>query len=429
MDSQEIFLTCLNNLQEARLFFEQGLTDDAMRILATSLRDLDDIGVPEEKHRNLRQQIESYLETLKGVCEISESDIERESLGQENGGLDLQQLFKHALALMDNRLWEEAIRELQIITAYGYQTMECLELCGDASVFLEKWEDALGYYETFGLDPSIGKDDRVRLHAKIARCRDAIAKRMETRSQISERAAATGKESQRETSVRVAVEPRLQTDEPATAMKKEPGKKEERPAAVEGKDLFGDNEAERLLNIILRRIHEAKSFEDILPQLEKQMLKFLGAERLTIYQRGRNGREIISRYKTGAEVREIRLPISPSSIAGYVALTQQSLKINNVHERSLLASIHPELEFDRSFDASTGFHTRSMITVPIKQGDTPLGVLQVINCVGKNAFDDLDLKSVEDLARVIGQKFYYDLQATKAPFDHLIITKKITPEK
>ncbi|HBD06850.1 MAG TPA: general secretion pathway protein GspE, partial [Syntrophobacteraceae bacterium] len=142
---------------------------------------------------------------------------------------------------------------------------------------------------------------------------------------------------------------------------------------------------------------------DILPQLEKQMLKFLGAERLTIYQRGRNGREIISRYKTGAEVREIRLPISPSSIAGYVALTQQSLNINNVHERSLLASIHPELEFDRSFDASTGFHTRSMITVPIKQGDTPLGVLQVINCVGKNAFDDLDLKSVEDLARVIGQ--------------------------
>ena len=236
MDSQEIFLACLNNLQGARLFFDQGLTDDAMRVLTTSLRDLDDIGAPEERHRNLRQQIESYLETLKGVCEISEPVVEGEKLDQENDGVDLEQLYKHALALVDNRLWEEAIREFQVITAYGYRTMECLELCGDASVCLEKWEDALGYYETFGLDPNIGKDDRVRLHTKIARCRDAIVRRMETKSQIFERAAGSDKESQRETSVRLAVETRPQVDERATGVRKEPGKKEDAPGAVEGKE-------------------------------------------------------------------------------------------------------------------------------------------------------------------------------------------------
>ena len=38
------------------------------------------------------------------------------------------------------------------------------------------------------------------------------------------------------------------------------------------------------LNTIYRNIHEAKSFEEVLPKIEKEMLLLLEAERLTVYQ-------------------------------------------------------------------------------------------------------------------------------------------------
>ena len=38
------------------------------------------------------------------------------------------------------------------------------------------------------------------------------------------------------------------------------------------------------LNATYRNIHEAKSFEEVLPQIEKEMLLLLEAEHLTVYQ-------------------------------------------------------------------------------------------------------------------------------------------------
>jgi len=188
-------------------------------------------------------------------------------------------------------------------------------------------------------------------------------------------------------------------------------------------------EYQKKINDLYRCIHEAETFNDVLPNIEKEMLDLLQAERLTVYQRGRHGREIVSKYKTGNEIREIRLPLSPSSIAGYVALSQKPIRIDDVYVKEVLTSIHPKLRFDQSFDRTSGFRTKSMIVVPIKFKNTLLGVMQVINRKDGGVFTNADLKHAHELSQLIGQKFQYDMQATQAPFDHLIRRGKITREK
>ncbi len=188
-------------------------------------------------------------------------------------------------------------------------------------------------------------------------------------------------------------------------------------------------EYQKQLNSVYRDIHEADRFEDVLPRLEKGLLSLVRAERLTVYRRARNGREIVSRYKTGVEVNEIRLPLTPTSIASFVALSQLPLRIDNVYDTEDLAFLHPKLKFDHSYDQRTGFRTRSMMVVPIKFNNTMLGVLQVMNRVGELTFTELDLMHAQEVAQIIGQKFQYDLQATRGPFDYLLHRNVITPEK
>ena len=73
---------------------------------------------------------------------------------------------------------------------------------------------------------------------------------------------------------------------------------------------------------------------------------------------------------------EFTIPIDTASIAGYVALTGQSLHLEDVYQTP------PELpfHFNPQFDQQTGYCSRSMLVVPMKnpQGET-IGVVQLIN--------------------------------------------------
>jgi HD-GYP domain-containing protein (c-di-GMP phosphodiesterase class II) len=74
--------------------------------------------------------------------------------------------------------------------------------------------------------------------------------------------------------------------------------------------------------------------------------------------------------------REFTMPVSARSMAGYVALNRAPLRIDDVYE------LPPgsEYGFDRSFDAKTGYRTRSMLCAPLlsRTGEA-IGVIQLIN--------------------------------------------------
>lgn len=71
-----------------------------------------------------------------------------------------------------------------------------------------------------------------------------------------------------------------------------------------------------------------------------------------------------------------KIEINSESIAGYVADTGEVLNIPDVHDIPGDASYH----FDPGYDKKVGYHTQSMLTVPMKtlSGDV-IGVLQIIN--------------------------------------------------
>jgi HD-GYP domain-containing protein (c-di-GMP phosphodiesterase class II) len=74
--------------------------------------------------------------------------------------------------------------------------------------------------------------------------------------------------------------------------------------------------------------------------------------------------------------REFTMPVSPRSMAGYVSLHVQPLRIDDVYE----PPVGSEYGFDRSFDAKTGYRTKSMLCAPLQSrtGDA-IGVIQLIN--------------------------------------------------
>ena len=184
-----------------------------------------------------------------------------------------------------------------------------------------------------------------------------------------------------------------------------------------------------LLDKIQGHISKATTFSDVLPVIETLLLKFLQAQRLTIYQNGRDGQEIIAKFKTGLELHEIRLPLSANSIAGYAALSGKSLSIADVYDTNALTRIHKTLKFDKSFDKRSGFTCKAMMAVPIKFGAPLLGVLQIINKVGDDKFHAQDLLSAQYLAEIIAKKFHEEFEGTNGPYDLLVKKQLVTQEK
>ncbi len=73
---------------------------------------------------------------------------------------------------------------------------------------------------------------------------------------------------------------------------------------------------------------------------------------------------------------EVKFPLDESSIAGYVALTDQELNIPDVYQ--LTDSV--PYRFNRMFDQNTGYRTKSIFAIPLanKQKEV-IGVLQFVN--------------------------------------------------
>lgn len=185
----------------------------------------------------------------------------------------------------------------------------------------------------------------------------------------------------------------------------------------------------KALTSIYAKIKKAKSFEVGISEVEPDILNLLKAERMTIYQSMSNGIELQSIFKSSREKKEIRIPYSTTSIAGWVALSNKSVVIKNLNDLEEIKRIHPDLNYDSSFSKASGFIEKSMICVPIKEGKVFLGILQLINCTEGPAFARDDAKNSILIAQMLAKKFRSDLQSTKSPLQYLVDQNKITQEE
>ncbi len=163
---------------------------------------------------------------------------------------------------------------------------------------------------------------------------------------------------------------------------------------------------------ITRNISTELKIDKLLLILMDEVKKALKADRCTVFLLDREQNELWSKVAHGE--REIRFP-SHLGIAGYVATTGDVLNIPDAYA---------DPRFNREIDKKTGYHTRNMLTFPMrnKLGDI-IGVFQVLNKYeGSFTHEDeqlLDAISVISATQIENAQLYEEQKTT---FDSFIET-------
>ncbi|HSP34384.1 MAG TPA: GspE/PulE family protein [Thermoanaerobaculia bacterium] len=202
--------------------------------------------------------------------------------------------------------------------------------------------------------------------------------------------------------------------------------------ATASSSLERELEYRKKLTAITNQINSADSINHILMTLKDRILELLDAERLTIYAVDTKNQELYSVQKVGDVPKEIRVPKSFASIAGFAALSRKTINIKDAYDAAELAKYHQNLRFDQRWDKQSGFRTKSVLAVPIGFEKYLLGVLQLINHRHGQVFSAQDEDSAEEIGRILGIAFYNQHKATRqskpAKFGALI-DKGIVSEK
>jgi len=191
-------------------------------------------------------------------------------------------------------------------------------------------------------------------------------------------------------------------------------------------------ELRKKLTTIANQINSAESISHILMTLKDRILELLDAERLTIYAIDTKNQELYSLQKVGDAPKEIRVPKSFASIAGFTALARKTINIRDAYDAAELQKFHANLRFDQRWDKQTGFRTKAVLAVPIMFEKYLLGVVQLINKRHGPSFTGQDEDGVEEIARILGIAFYnqHKVARTSKPSRFgTLIDKGIVSEK
>ena len=157
---------------------------------------------------------------------------------------------------------------------------------------------------------------------------------------------------------------------------------------------------------IINAIHSAKNVDEILLELKLSILELFNASLITIYAVDGSKNEIYSKLKSGDAINEIRVPISSNSVAGYVAMSQQIVMVDNVHDPKQLKRYHSDLSFDSSWDKKSGFKTKGMLACPLLHKSKLMGIIQLVNKKGSGKFNASDQKNARMISETLALAFF-----------------------
>jgi len=163
------------------------------------------------------------------------------------------------------------------------------------------------------------------------------------------------------------------------------------------------------LQALSNRIHATDNISQIMLDLSPEICELFQCERLTLYVVNKEQGALVSKVKLGIDSdKELVLPINRQSIAGFVALTRSTVRINNLNDPAELQQIDPELRFRNQVDQITGYKSRHMLAAPLLQGTNKemVGVLQLINQRDGGHFDSLAEDGLAELSATLALAFF-----------------------
>lgn len=158
------------------------------------------------------------------------------------------------------------------------------------------------------------------------------------------------------------------------------------------------------LQTLTNKIHATNAVDQIMLDLTADICDLFDCDRLTIYAISPDGKQLVSKVKRGLNsFKDIRLPISDQSIAGYAAGHREALCIRDVYDEDELFRISPQLHFQKAVDQKTGYRTREMLVAPIveaKSGEL-VGIIQFINSRHGDPFTIIAQEGVKELCETL----------------------------
>ena len=116
-------------------------------------------------------------------------------------------------------------------------------------------------------------------------------------------------------------------------------------------------------------------------EIVTQLKDALACDRATFFRVDAEKGEVYSVAATVLEIAEIRLPMR-RGVVGSVARTGRTLNVRDAYN---------DPRFDRTTDQRTGYRSKSMLTMAIREPDGAVrGVLQALNKAGAGLFTDDD---------------------------------------
>ncbi len=166
--------------------------------------------------------------------------------------------------------------------------------------------------------------------------------------------------------------------------------KKNNPHPSEVEQLREENKRLSVLLHLAQNLQMYLELDKLLQVTMEEVARILEADRCTVFLLDEEHQELWSIVAMGIEKgKEIRFP-ADKGIAGYVAMTGEVLNIPDAYQ---------DERFNPEIDRKTGYHTRNMLTMPLKNKNKEIiGVFQVLN-----KFDGPFTRQDEELLSAISQ--------------------------
>jgi type II secretory ATPase GspE/PulE/Tfp pilus assembly ATPase PilB-like protein len=180
------------------------------------------------------------------------------------------------------------------------------------------------------------------------------------------------------------------------------------------------------LQSVTNKIHSANDVDEIMLDLSQDICDLFNCDRLTIYALSDDRQTIVSKVKTGLNTaKELRLPLTEQSIAGYVAVSKRIVNLRDVYDENELKALSPNLHFLAEVDRRTGYRTRQMLVAPIvdEHSRDLLGVVQLINHREGGPFTSVNEDGIKQLCATLAIAFMMrqrPLSIIRSKYEHLV---------
>jgi|GEM_PF-375379 len=169
---------------------------------------------------------------------------------------------------------------------------------------------------------------------------------------------------------------------------------------------------------ISKKINSVLPLPKLLDSIMETTSEILKAEGASVLLLDDNQQELIFVSVVGDKkdiIKEYRVPIT-EGIAGLVVRKKEPIIVNNVETNP---------HFYKKIDEFSSFKTRNLIAFPLIVQNQVIGVLEVVNSVGREGFDDIDLKMLSYIAEISGIAIYNRILYNQLEFAHNQTNKRV----